>query len=69
VKNCIAADVAQDEDNEQLAVAKTLEKLEKIAGDETKAENIIGLPLKMAGGLDIDDTLLLLKAFDGALIC
>jgi hypothetical protein len=62
------ADVAPDEDNEQLALTKTLEKLENIMGSELKTEDIIGLPLTMARGLDIDDTLLLLKAFDGTLI-
>jgi hypothetical protein len=64
VRNCISADVAQDEDNEQLAVAKTVAKLEKIVGNELKTEDIIGLPLVMVRGLDIDDTLLLLKAFE-----
>jgi hypothetical protein len=67
VRNCISADVARDEDDEQLAVAKTLERLKEIAGNELKTENIIWLPLAMTRGLDIDDTLLLLKALDGAL--
>jgi hypothetical protein len=65
VRNCILADVTPDEDNEQLAIAKTLEKLEKIAGDELKTEDIVDLPLRMTLGLDIDDTLLLLEALDG----
>jgi hypothetical protein len=68
VRDCIAADVVPDEDDEQLAIAKTLEKLEKIAGNELKTEDIIGLSLTMARELDIDNTLLLLKAFDGTLI-
>jgi hypothetical protein len=65
IRNCIAADVVRDEDDEQLAVAKTIEKLEKIAGDELKTEDIVDLPLRMTLGLDIDDTLLLLEALDG----
>ncbi|MDR1581265.1 MAG: hypothetical protein LBS35_12995 [Synergistaceae bacterium] len=65
IRDCIAADVVRDEDNEQVAVAKTLEKLEKIAGDELKTEDIVDLPLRMTLGLDIDDTLLLLEALDG----
>jgi hypothetical protein len=69
VRDCIVADVAPDEDNEQLAITKTLERLEKIAGNELKTEEITELPLAMAHGLDIDGTLLLLKAFDGTLVC
>jgi hypothetical protein len=65
IRDCIAADVVRDEDDEQVAVAKTPEKLEKIAGDELKTENIVDLPLRMTLGLDIDDTLLLLEALDG----
>jgi hypothetical protein len=65
VRDCIAADVVRDEDDEQLAIAKTLEKLEKIVCNELKTEDITGLPLRMTRGLDIDDTLLLLEAFDG----
>jgi hypothetical protein len=67
VRNCISADVARDEDDEQLAVEKTLEKLKKYVDDEPKTEDIIWLPLTMTRGLDIDDTLLLLKALDGTL--
>jgi hypothetical protein len=68
VRNCISADVARDEDDEQLAVAKTLEKLKGKIGDEPKTEDIIWLLLTMTRELDLDDTLLLLKALDGTLI-
>jgi hypothetical protein len=67
-RNYILANVASDENNEQSAVAKTLEKLKKIVDNELKIEDIVGLPFSMARGLDIDEMLLLLKAFDGALI-
>jgi hypothetical protein len=67
VRNCVSADVTRDEDDEKLAVMKTVKKLEEIAGSELKTEYITGLPLTMARGLDIDDKLMLLKAFDGAL--
>jgi hypothetical protein len=68
VRNCISADVAGDEDDEQLAVAKTLEELKEKTGDEPKTEDIIWLLLTMTRGLDLDDTLLLLEALDGTLI-
>jgi hypothetical protein len=68
VRNCISANVAKDEDDEQLAAAKTLEKLKEKIGDEPKTEDIIWLPVTMARELDLDDTLLLLEALDGTLI-
>jgi hypothetical protein len=68
VRNCISANVIYDEDDEQLAIAKTLEKLEEIVENERDAEDITRLPLVMTRGLDIDDTLLLLRAFDGTLM-
>jgi hypothetical protein len=68
VRDCIAADVAPREDDERIAAAKTLKKLEEIAGRELETGDITRLPLRMAHGLDIDDTLLLLKAFDSILI-
>ncbi|MDR1481720.1 MAG: hypothetical protein LBI74_03750 [Synergistaceae bacterium] len=68
VRNCISSNTARDEDDEQLAVAKTFEKLKGIVGDkEPKTEDITWLPLAMTRGLDVDDELLLLKAFDGTL--
>jgi hypothetical protein len=67
VRNCVSAHVARDDDDENLAVAKTVKKLEEIAGDEPKTEDITWLPLTMTRGLDIDDELLLLKAFEGTL--
>jgi hypothetical protein len=45
-----------------------LEKLKEKIGDEPKTEDIIWLPLTMTRELDLDDTLLLLKALDGTLI-
>jgi hypothetical protein len=67
VRNCISIDVLRDEDNEQLAAAKALEKLKKIVDSEPNPEDIIELPWAMTRELDIDNMLLLLRALDGAL--
>jgi hypothetical protein len=53
VRHCISDDAA---------------KFEKIVGGKLKTESIIWLPRTMASSLDINDALLLLKAFDGNLI-
>jgi hypothetical protein len=65
VRNCISADVIRDEDDDQSAVAKTIEKFEKFVGDELKTEDIVDLPLRMIRGLDIDDAQLLLESLNG----